>query len=83
MAETFVGENFVETQYGESWQLTSSDGLRTVRGPVVKPTDAGRNVHPVSGEPYSTTGTAVNFQTRSQPKGAWETNVHIDVDPNH
>lgn len=82
LAEEFVGPGFTQelTDKG-GWMLRSEDGLRTVRGPSKKPTDAGRNVHPVSGQPFSMTGTQMNFQQRAVPKGPYDSNVHVDVEP--
>jgi hypothetical protein len=81
MAEEFVGEGFTENVNSNGvWVLRSQDGLRQVRGPSMKPTDQGRNVHPTTGLPFSRTGQQMNFETRSQPSGSFETNVHVDVE---
>lgn len=77
LAEAFVGPNFTEEIYQDTWLLKSEDGLRQVRGPAVK-----SGVNPASGEPYSGTGVQANFESRSQSSGSYETNVHVDVRPN-
>jgi RHS repeat-associated protein len=81
LAEAFAGQGFSETVTDKGvWILKSEDGLHKVRGPSLKPTDQGRNVHPVSKRPFSTTGMQMNFETRQVPRGAPRTNVHLDVE---
>lgn len=80
LGERFVGPGFTEPEPG---LLRSADGLRQFRGPSEKPTGAGRNVHPVSGQPYSATGVQVNFETRPSTNVGFNdvnaSNVHLDV----
>ncbi|MGO4574367.1 RHS repeat-associated core domain-containing protein [Microvirga sp. 2TAF3] len=49
--------------------LESSDGLRQYRGPSEKPNS-----------PFAPTGVQANFESRSQPRGAWESNGHLDIE---
>jgi len=79
LAERFVGKGFKETSYKGTWRLKSADGLRQVRGPTIKNTDAGRNVHPVSKLPHSSTGKQMNFEKRSKRNGPYSSNTHLDV----
>ncbi|MEM8875619.1 MAG: hypothetical protein AAGD32_15340 [Planctomycetota bacterium] len=80
LAERFVGRGFTETLDPKfTYILRSRDGLRQVRGPSIKPTDQGRNIHPISLQPYSNTGVQVKFQSRSIPSGNFKSNVHLDV----
>ena len=80
LAERFVGTGYKETITKKgTWQLKSADGLRKVRGPALKPTNAGKNVHPVSKQPFSETGKQMNFETRYKTDGRYPSNIHLDV----
>ena len=54
------------------WELTSKDGLRTVRGPSFKVFDAQR-IHP-----HGKTGFQMNFETLNK-NGDVISNVHADI----
>ncbi|ECG1483879.1 type IV secretion protein Rhs, partial [Salmonella enterica subsp. enterica] len=76
LGEAFVGPNYKRVSGYGSDLLISEDGLRQYRGPSPK---RGRN--PLTGEPWSKTGTQVNFQSRPVPEGPWSGNVHLDTEP--
>jgi len=61
------------------WVLRSKDGLRKVRGPSLKPTNAGRNIHPISKQPFSGTGYQMNFEMKMVEGGDYISNIHLDV----
>jgi hypothetical protein len=72
-----LGERFVGPGYrvmSGNKGLISADGLRQFRFPAAK-----RGVNPVTGQPWSNTGTQVNFQSRLEAVGEWLNNVHLDV----
>ncbi|MES0300405.1 RHS repeat-associated core domain-containing protein, partial [Citrobacter sedlakii] len=75
LGETFVGPNYKRISGYGSDLLISEDGLRQYRGPSPK-----RGINPLSGEPWSKTGTQVNFQSRKTPEGPWSGNVHLDTE---
>ncbi len=76
LGEAFVGPNFRETSTDSGTPiLLSEDGLRQFRGPSEK-----SGVNPLTAEPYSRTGTQVNFQSRPEAAGPYTSNVHLDVD---
>jgi RHS repeat-associated protein len=76
LGEAFVGPGFRETSTPTGTPiLISSDGLRQFRGPAEK-----SGINPVTAEPFSKTGTQVNFQSRPEPAGPFPSNVHLDVD---
>ena len=75
LGETFVGPNYREVKSYGADLLISQDGLRQYRGPSAK---SGINKN--TGEPWSKTGTQVNFQSRDIPEGSWPNNVHLDVE---
>ena len=75
LGEDFVGPNHKTAKGYGSDLLISEDGLRQYRGPSPK-----RGVDRMSGEPWSKTGTQVNFQSRDIPEGVWGNNVHLDVE---
>ena len=80
LAERFVGPGGQSFTRNGVQYYRSANGLRQVRGPSYKPTDAGRNVHPTSGQPYSNTGYQMNFESRLVPRGSFgQSNVHLDV----
>jgi hypothetical protein len=75
LGKHFVGPNYRTTMTNDGVEiLISEDGLRKFRGPALK-----RGVNPKTMEPWSKTGTQVNFETRSAPSGAFENNVHVDI----
>ncbi|WP_409529676.1 RHS repeat-associated core domain-containing protein [Superficieibacter sp.] len=76
LGEAFVGPNYKRSSGYGSDLLISEDGLRQYRGPFPK---GGRNA--LTGEPWSKTGTQVNFQSRTIPEGSWSSNVHLDTEP--
>ncbi|UWX93372.1 DUF6531 domain-containing protein [Enterobacter mori] len=75
LGEAFVGPNYKKISGYGSDLLISDDVLRQYRGPSPK---RGRN--PLTDEPWSRTGTQVNFQTRTVPEGSWSSNVHLDTE---
>ena len=38
-----------------------------------------KGVNPMTGEPFSKTGTQANFESRESPEGAFTSNVHLDI----
>ncbi|WEE80221.1 hypothetical protein LZ683_13130 [Comamonas testosteroni] len=75
LGEAFVGPDYKVVKGYGSDLLISADGLRQYRGPSPK-----RGVNRMTGEPWSKTGTQVNFQNRKIPEGTWDNNVHLDVE---
>ncbi|RAZ61779.1 RHS repeat-associated core domain-containing protein, partial [Enterobacter cloacae] len=71
----FIGPNYNKISGYGSDLLISEDGLRQYRGPSPK-----RGKNPLTSEPWSRTGTQVNFQSRSVPEGPWSSNVHLDTE---
>jgi RHS repeat-associated protein len=72
LGQRFVGSGFRTA--GEGRVLVSADGLRQFRLPAMK-----RGINAVTGESFSGTGTQVNFQSRPTARGAWTSNVHLDI----
>ena len=75
MGETFVGLNYREVKSFGADLLIPQDGLRQYWGPSVK-----RGINKNTGEPWSITGTRVNFQSRGISEGSWSNNVDLDVE---
>ncbi len=72
LGEHFVGSGYRHTEVG----LMSADGLRQFRLPSTKD-----GINRLTGEPWSRTGMQSNFETRAEPKGPFQSNVHLDVIP--
>ena len=72
LGEAFVGPGFRTANDGKV--LISADGLRQFRLPSPK-----RGINPNTGEPFSRTGTQVNFEQRPTAGGPFTSNVHLDV----
>lgn len=73
LGERFVGPGYRTTTGSNGARiLVSRDGVRVFRGPSPK-----RGVNPVDGQPWSRTGSQVNFEQRAV--GRPTSNVHLDV----
>jgi len=72
LGKKFVGSDFKTMSNGKG--LVSADGLKTFRFPAAK-----KGTNPATGEPWSKTGTQVNFETKAARGEAPISNVHLDV----
>jgi hypothetical protein len=72
LGEAFVGPGYTTEVGGKV--LISADRLRQFRLPSQK-----QGINPVTNQPFSRTGTQVNFEARTAAQGPWTSNVHLDV----
>jgi filamentous hemagglutinin len=67
LGSDWVGEGYSVARDGKT--LVSADGLRQYRSPSYKPNNAA-----IGRAPYQ-----ANFQSRWEPRGAWQRNGHLDI----
>jgi hypothetical protein len=72
LGKEFVGPGYKPMSNDKG--LVSADGLRTFRYPTEK-----RGINPVTGQPWSSTGRQVNFETKLNRGEPPTSNVHLDV----
>lgn len=75
LGERFVGRGYRVTRGSKGEEiLVSRDGLRQYRGPTDK-----RGIDQMTNQPWGRTGRRVNFETRAEVEGRWQSNVHLDI----